>query len=96
MTTTNNTLEKLLTEHDVASVTGLSVATVRRYRLLRQGPKYLKLNAAVRYRVSDLEAWLASRPVGGHVAQPEPASTGRVFDVTAALPRRRGHHAKSL
>jgi hypothetical protein len=37
-----NTLEELLTEQDVARITGLSVASVRRWRLLRQGPKYLK------------------------------------------------------
>jgi hypothetical protein len=47
MATANNTLNSLLNEHDVARITGLSVATVRRYRLLRQGPKYLKLDAAV-------------------------------------------------
>lgn len=80
-----------MTEHDVANVTGLSVATVRRYRLLRQGPKYLKLNAAVRYRASDLEAWLSSRPVGGSVTYPETASTGRVSEATAGLSRRRGN-----
>ena len=60
-----HTLEALLTEHEVARVTGLSVASVRRWRLLRQGPKFLKLNAAVRYRREDLKAWLESRPTGG-------------------------------
>ena len=62
---TPNTLEELLNEHDVARVTGLSVASVRRWRLLRQGPKYLKLGSAVRYRAEDISAWLASRPTGG-------------------------------
>jgi predicted DNA-binding transcriptional regulator AlpA len=65
----SNTLEELLTEHDVARVTGLSVASVRRWRLLRQGPKYLKIGAAVRYKPEDISAWLESRPTGGgHVA----------------------------
>jgi predicted DNA-binding transcriptional regulator AlpA len=90
MATTDNTPGRLLNEHDVARITGLSVGTVRRYRLLRQGPKYLKLNAAVRYRLSDLEAWLASRPVGGSVTQPDPASTGRGSEARAAISRRRG------
>jgi predicted DNA-binding transcriptional regulator AlpA len=62
---TLNTLEELLTEHDVARVTGLSVASVRRWRLLRQGPKYLKIGAAVRYRPEDVSEWLRSRPSGG-------------------------------
>ena len=62
---TPNTLEELLTEHDVARITGLSVASVRRWRLFRQGPKYLKLGSAVRYRPEDISAWLESRPSGG-------------------------------
>ena len=62
---TPNTLEALLTEHDVARITGLSVASVRRWRLLRQGPKYLKIGAAVRYRPEDISAWLEMRPTGG-------------------------------
>jgi len=65
MATASNTLETLLNEHDVARITGLSVASVRRWRLLRQGPKYLKIGAAVRYRPEDVSAWLQSRPVGG-------------------------------
>jgi len=47
---TANAIETLLNEFDVARFTGLSVASVRRWRLLRQGPKYLKIGAAVRYQ----------------------------------------------
>jgi predicted DNA-binding transcriptional regulator AlpA len=71
MATANNSLETLLNEYDVARITGLSVASVRRWRLLRQGPKYLKIGAAVRYKAEDLSAWIESRPTGG--AQPEKA-----------------------
>lgn len=45
---------QLLKEHDVARFYGVSIATVRRWRLLRQGPRYLKLNAAVRYLPEDI------------------------------------------
>jgi len=62
---TTTTLEALLTEHDVARITGLSVASVRRWRLLKQGPRYLKISSAVRYRAEDLKAWIESRPSGG-------------------------------
>jgi predicted DNA-binding transcriptional regulator AlpA len=65
MAATSNPLQELLNERDVARITGLSVASVRRWRLLRQGPKYLKIGAAVRYRREDVTAWLASRPTGG-------------------------------
>ena len=61
----HNALDNLLSEHDVARITGLSVASVRRWRLLRQGPKYLKIGAAVRYKTEDISAWLESRPPGG-------------------------------
>ena len=58
-------IQPLITEHEVASVTGLSVASVRRWRLLRQGPNYMKIGASVRYKPEDLAAWLESRPTGG-------------------------------
>ena len=61
----HNAIEVLLNEHDVARITSLSVASVRRWRLLRQGPKYIKIGAAVRYRPEDVTAWLESRPTGG-------------------------------
>ncbi|MBZ5604447.1 MAG: helix-turn-helix domain-containing protein [Acidobacteriia bacterium] len=58
-------LEELLNEHDVSRITGLSVASVRRWRLLRQGPRFLKIGSAVRYRREDVASWLATRPTGG-------------------------------
>jgi predicted DNA-binding transcriptional regulator AlpA len=65
MAIANSSIETLLNEHDVARITGMSLASVRRWRLLRQGPKFLKLNSAVKYRAEDLKAWLDSRPGGG-------------------------------
>jgi predicted DNA-binding transcriptional regulator AlpA len=65
MSPTSNTVENLLNEHDVARITGLSVASVRRWRLLRIGPRYLKIGAAVRYKAEDIAIWLESRPTGG-------------------------------
>jgi predicted DNA-binding transcriptional regulator AlpA len=56
---------KLLTEHDLARITGLSLACVRKWRLRRSGPRYLKIGACVRYRPEDIAAWLDSRPCGG-------------------------------
>lgn len=71
MGTIENTLETLLNEHDVARITGLSVASVRRWRLLKQGPRYLKIGSAVRYRAEDIASWLGSRPTGGEQNLPE-------------------------
>ena len=61
----HNAIENLLNEHDVARITGLSVASVRRWRLLRQGPPYLKIGSAVRYRREHVASWLETRPRGG-------------------------------
>jgi predicted DNA-binding transcriptional regulator AlpA len=49
----------------VARLTGMSAATVRRWRLFRRGPKYLKIGAAVRYLLEDVATWIKSRPTGG-------------------------------
>jgi predicted DNA-binding transcriptional regulator AlpA len=65
MGTIHNQIENLLNEHDVARITGMSVASVRRWRLLRLGPKFLKIGSSVRYRSEDISAWLNSRPTGG-------------------------------
>jgi predicted DNA-binding transcriptional regulator AlpA len=67
MVALSDPLQQLLTERDVARITGLSVATMRRWRLLRQGPTYIKIGAAVRYKPEDVAAWLDSRPIHGEV-----------------------------
>lgn len=61
-------LSNLLNERDIARITGMSLATVRRWRLLRQGPRYIKLNSAVRYHPEDVSAWLDSRPASEEAA----------------------------
>jgi predicted DNA-binding transcriptional regulator AlpA len=61
----NGTLETLLNEHDVARITGLSVSTVRRWRLMGMGPRYLKISSAVRYTKDSITEFLATRPTGG-------------------------------
>ena len=41
----------------------LSKPTLERLRLTGDGPSFLKLGRAVRYRKADLDEWLASRLV---------------------------------
>jgi len=55
----------LLTEDEVAKQLNVSVASMRRWRLERRGPHFVKVGSLVRYRQEDLEAWLASLPTGG-------------------------------
>ena len=66
-TDVSRSMESLLNEHDVARITGMSLASVRRWRLLRrQGPAWIKIGAAVRYKPEDVSAWLESLPSGGY------------------------------
>lgn len=50
-----------LDTHAAAAKTGLASSTLRKLRLTGQGPRYLKLGRAVRYRESDLDAWMDAR-----------------------------------
>ena len=50
----------LMNEHEVAAHLNLSLASVRRWRLLRKGPRFLKIGSAVRYKHEDVEKWLSS------------------------------------
>jgi len=58
-------MQNLFTEQDVSRQLHVSLATLRRWRLERRGPKFIKVSSLVRYRPEELEEWLASQPVGG-------------------------------
>jgi predicted DNA-binding transcriptional regulator AlpA len=68
--------ESLLTETDVSKHLRVSVACVRRWRLERRGPRFLKIGSLVRYRPEDVEEWIEAQPAGGDLeAVASPAST---------------------
>jgi len=67
--TGNNTLETLLTERDVAGLLKVSIATIRRRRLLGQPPAWIKVGASVRYSPSELAGFVESRRIGGGCRQ---------------------------
>lgn len=50
-----------LDTHEAAARTGLSSSYLRKLRLTGTGPRFMKLGRAVRYRESDLNAWLDAR-----------------------------------
>jgi hypothetical protein len=53
----------LCNERDAASRIGLSVATLRRRRRLRQPPAWVKLGSRVLYRKSDLDSFIEANLV---------------------------------
>ncbi len=56
--------KRLLTPEEVSNLIGVPVSTLAQWRSQRRGPPYIKLEGRlVRYRTSDLEAYLGSRIV---------------------------------
>lgn len=62
-------LSDLLTEKDVAKKLNVSLACLRRWRLEKRGPQFVKIGQLVRYRPDELENWLRSLPIGGMAEQ---------------------------
>lgn len=47
--------------HRAAVLVGLAEQTLRKLRIVGGGPPFIKIGKAVRYRPSDLDAWLTAR-----------------------------------
>ena len=62
-------MQIFLTEKDVAKQINVSLATLRRWRLERRGPRFVKVGVLVRYRPEDLEQWMETLTVGGTTPQ---------------------------
>lgn len=54
---------EVLTTAEAARYVRLSKPTLERFRLTGEGPLYVKLGGAVRYRRAELDKWLESRLV---------------------------------
>jgi predicted DNA-binding transcriptional regulator AlpA len=57
--------QTLLTETEVAKQLRVSLAALRKWRVLNRGPLFLKIGSLVRYQQADIDQWLGSVPVGG-------------------------------
>jgi predicted DNA-binding transcriptional regulator AlpA len=55
-------VDPLLTDFDLERLTGRARSSWQKARLTGDGPKFLRLGRLVRYRASDVAAWLAARP----------------------------------
>lgn len=57
-------MEQLYTPAQVSEALGVSVKTLEKWRWERRNLPYVKLGTAVRYKESDLTAWLDGHTVG--------------------------------
>jgi len=53
---------QLLTDRDVATITGLARSTLAKLRLSGGGPRFIKISSSVRYPEDALTAWIAAHP----------------------------------
>jgi excisionase family DNA binding protein len=58
-------MQSFLNEQEVSKRLNLRVATLRRWRLEKRGPMFVKVGSLVRYRPEDLDSWVAALPTGG-------------------------------
>ena len=54
-----------ITDVEVDERFGVPRKTLQNMRVLGKGPKYRKFGSGVRYKVSDVEAWIEGLPSGG-------------------------------
>ena len=58
---------RFYSERDLAAVLGVSAKTLQGWRFRGQGPPWRRLCGAIRYGVSEFEAWVEVQPGGGRV-----------------------------
>ena len=77
-------MERLMTRKQAAEYLGFATQTLARYAWLRKGPRATKLGKSVRYKLEDLEAWIAEqgreRPVEHRKPERFPICSGVVID----------------
>ena len=52
------TLDRLLTVEELADYLGVPVATLYQWRYWREGPPGFRVGRYIRYRPTDVEAWI--------------------------------------
>ena len=70
-------MEFLLTEDDVSACLKVTLACLRHWRLVGDGPQYVKINNLVRYREADIKTWVEQLPSAGNGKRLGPRSVTR-------------------
>jgi hypothetical protein len=66
-------MPSLMTEQQVSQQIQVSLAALRKWRVERRGPRFVKVGPLVRYRADDLVAWIEALPIGGRRPPGDPA-----------------------
>lgn len=65
-------MEAFLNETQVSQMLQVSLACLRRWRLIGEGPEYKKVGPLVRYRPEAISRWVEKLPSGGNGRRHEP------------------------
>jgi predicted DNA-binding transcriptional regulator AlpA len=65
MQSSPDSLSEFVSDAELARRLGLSPATLQKWRSQAKGPRWVRMGRAIRYRVSDVEAWVNAQTVGG-------------------------------
>jgi excisionase family DNA binding protein len=68
------TTDSYFTPREAAEYLRSSTSTLAKARLTKRGPTFVRIGRAVRYRQSDIDAWMSSS-VARHTEQSNRAST---------------------
>lgn len=66
---TDESLETLIEEKELAEKLHVSVGTLRTWRIDGSGPRFYRIGQQIRYAPSEVRAWLGSRQGGGEAAE---------------------------
>ncbi len=58
----------LMSPRELSDYAGPAVQTLAVWRMRGLGPRYIKTGGRIRYRLSDVDAWLDANTTGGEVA----------------------------
>jgi predicted DNA-binding transcriptional regulator AlpA len=58
-------------ERLLAQTLAVSISTIRRWRRTGDGPSFVRFGKSVRYRIADVEAWVAAKTRDGSRSLPK-------------------------
>src|SRR5260370_31763824 len=83
-----DTMETFMNETQVSEKIQVSLACLRRWRHLGEGPQYVKVGPLVRYRPEAITKWAETLPTGGngHRGKPNVTLRRRLAPSTSVVP----------